>query len=123
MEMNEGTYPGEFLVTESPGTISRDTVTVTVAADTTLESGTVLGQITASGKYVPFDDSSSDGRETAAGILYAKLENDTESADDLTGVVINFGAEVRSADLVWGEGVDDDAGLADLAARYIKARD
>lgn len=123
MVMNEGTYPGEFLVTESPGTISRDTVTVTVPADTTLESGAVLGQITASGKYVPFDDSASDGRETAAGILYAKLENDTEAADDQAGVIVNFGAEVRSADLVWEEGVDENAGLADLAARFIKARD
>lgn len=120
---NERTYPGEFIVTESPGTISRDTVTLTVPASTTFEPGTVLGQITANGKYVQFDSDASDGRETAAGVLYGEAVNEEVSADDQAAVIINFGAEVRSGGLVWADGVDEDAGLADLAARFIKARD
>jgi len=120
--INEGQYPGEFLLAELPGTISRDTVTVTVAAATTLSPGTVLGQITADEKYVPYDDAESDGREDAAGVLYGELVNDGLAEADMTGVIINRDAEVRSADLVWEVGVDEDRGLADLRALGIKAR-
>lgn len=122
MSLTEARRTGGFIVTESPGTISRDTVTVTVPASTTLQPGAVLGKITASGKYVPFDDTASDGRETAAGILYEKQVNDALSAADVTAAIVNFGAEVREDDLVWESGADSAAGLVDLAARYIKAR-
>lgn len=122
MSLTEGKYAGEFLVAESPGTISRDTVTVTVAASTTLAPGTVLGQISGSGKYVPYDDSYSDGREVAAGVLVGKLANTTNGAVDKTGVIVNWCAEVREDDLVWETGVDETGGLADLAALGIKAR-
>lgn len=120
--LTEGKYPGEFILQELPGTISRDEVTVTVPADTTLNPGTVLGQVAATGKYVPFDDASSDGRETAAGVLFGKHVNATGGAVDDTAVIVNWSAEVRAADLEWEEGVDEDAGLADLAALGVKAR-
>jgi hypothetical protein len=97
-------------------------VTVTVAGSTTLAPGTVLGKITSSGKYVVYDNSWSDGREVAAGILLAELENTSVSPADMTGVVIDAVAEVRSDDLTWGDDADATAGLADLAARFIKAR-
>jgi len=123
MSLTEATPTAAFILAESPGTISRDTVTVTVPAATTYAPGTVLGQLSATGKYVPYDDSESDGREVAAGILYGALENDGVSPADYTGVIVNFGAEVRADDLVWGDGVDDDGGLADLAALGVKARE
>lgn len=122
MSLTEGKYTGEFLVAESPGTISRDTVTVTVAASTTLAPGTVLGQIAASGKYVPYDDSYSDGREVAAGVLLGELVNAGGGPAHKTGVIVNWGAEVREDDLIWANGVDETGGLADLAALGIKAR-
>lgn len=122
MSETEGRYAGAFLVAESPGTISRDTVTVTVAASTTLAPGAVLGQISASGKYVPYDDSYSDGREVAAGVLYGEIANAALAPADKTGVIVNFGAEVRGDDLIWETGVDETGGLADLAALGIKAR-
>ncbi|MDP3720772.1 MAG: head decoration protein [Acidobacteriota bacterium] len=120
--LTEGKYSGEFLHTESPGRISRDAVTVTVPANTTFNPGKVLGQVSATGKYVAFDDASSDGRETAAGVLFDKIVNDTDAAVDYDGVIINWGAEVRTSELSWDEGVDDAAGLADLAALGVKAR-
>lgn len=120
--LNEGVYAGEFLISELPGKISRDEATVTVPAATELVPGTVLGKLSATGKYVPYDDSASDGRETAAGILYAKVENTGGAPADKIGVVINFGAEVTEADLVFEEGVDEDGAIADLAALGIKAR-
>jgi hypothetical protein len=120
--LSEGKHTGEFILAEAPGTISRDTVTVTVDASTTLEPGTVLGRLAASGKYVPYDDSASDGSEDAAGVLYGALTNSDVSAADLSGVILDFAAEVRGADLVWGEGVDETKGTADLAALGVKVR-
>jgi hypothetical protein len=121
----EGQHTGEFLVSESPGKISRDQVTVTVAAATTLAPGTVLARLSATGKYVPYDNSGSDGSETAYGVLYDELVNAAGAPADLVGVVINFGAEVRIADLQWASGLvdaDKDAAYVDFLARGIKAR-
>jgi hypothetical protein len=120
--LTETAHPGGFLVASAPGTISRDTVTVTVAAATTLQPGTVLGKITASGKYVPFDDTLSDGAESAAGILYGACANSDDAPADVEGVIVNYCAEVRAADLIWGDGVDTAKGTADLRALGIKAR-
>ena len=120
----EGKHTGEFLVSEAPGTRSRDKVTVTVPANTTLQPGYVLGQLSAGGKYVPYDNAETDGREDAAGILYDELVNDTDAGVDHVATIINCDAEVRKADLVWlDEQNDETAGLADLLALGIKARE
>lgn len=121
----EGQHTGEFVVSESPGHISRDAVTVTVAAATTLAAGTVLGRLTATGKYVPYDNVGSDGSESAYGVLYGELVNSGVAPADFDGVVINQDAEVREADLQWASGLvdaDKDAAAVDLAARGIKVR-
>lgn len=121
--LTEVATPGEFIITEQPGRLSRTNVTVTVPASTTLVPGYVLGKVTASGKYVPYDNASSDGREVAAGILYGKQVNDALTAADQDAVVIDFGAEVRQEDLTWlDEDNDETAGLADLRALFIKVR-
>lgn len=123
----EGNNTGQFILSEAPGKGSRDTVTVTVAAATTLAPGTVLAKLSATGKYVPYDNAGSDGSEAAYGVLYAELDNSAGVAPaDFTGVVINWGAEVRKADLDWASGLvdaDKTAAYADLAARGVKARD
>lgn len=121
--LTEGQHTGEFILSEAPGTRSRDNVTVTVAANTTLAAGAVLGQLSASGKYVEYDDGFSDGREDAAGLLYANVVNDTDAEADFDGVVINTDAEVRADDLQWKAAVNEDKGTADLLALGIKARD
>jgi hypothetical protein len=65
----EGRHTGEYLVSEADGTLSREELTVTQAG-TALVSGTVMGKVTASGKYKPYSNAASDGTEVAAGILY-----------------------------------------------------
>jgi len=120
--LTETAHTGGFMVAQAPGTISRDTVTVTVPANSTLQPGTVLGKIGSSGKYVQFDDTLSDGGETAAGILYGAAVNDTDGALDVESAIVNYCAEVREADLIWADGADSDAGLADLRTLGIKAR-
>ena len=120
--LSEGNHTAEFLIAEAPGHISRDAVTVTVPANTTLAPGYVLGQISATGKYVPYDDGYSDGRETADGVLYGELVNATGAPVDMDGVVINFCAEVDGDALTWPATTDQTGGTADLKALGVKVR-
>ena len=120
--LTETKHTAAFIVSEANGTRSRSTVTVTVPADTTFLSGSVLGKITATGKYVLYDNAAADGSEVAAAILYTELVNDTVGAVDNDAVVIDIDAEVRSADLTWKDAGHAAAGLVDLRTLGIKAR-
>lgn len=103
-----------FVVSEASNQRSRDNVTVTVAgAD--IPSGTVMGKITASGKYVPYSNAASNGSEVAAGILYQHIEAQT---GDVKAVIFNADCEVNRKELT---GLDT-AGEADLKAIGIKVR-
>ena len=114
---------GAFLKSEGTGHISRDTITIASGSGVVL-AGTVLGKVTASGKYVPYnDDGTDDGSRTAAAILLADV--DATSADT-TAVGITRLAEVWTDRIIWGAGVTTNTektnGLADLAASLIIAR-
>lgn len=103
-----------FLLSEAPGQRSREHATVTVAG-TAIKSGTLLGKITASGKYVPYSNAAADGSQTAVAILYEKCDAAT---GDVTKVIIVADAEVNRFELT---GLDT-AGEADLLALGIKVR-
>jgi len=121
----EGRHTAEFLISEAPGTASRDQATVTVAATTTLKAGTVLGRLSATGKYVPYDNAGSDGSETAYGVLLEEVVNAAGAPADVEATVINWGAEVRSTSLEWAAGLvdaDKTAAAVDFLARGIKVR-
>lgn len=121
--LTEGRYPGEFLLSEAPGTLSRDAGTVDVPANTTLEPGTVLGRLSATGHYAPYDDANTDGTETAAGILYGpRLINETALVVSEDATIVTRLAEVMTGSLEWGAGVDEAGGAADLAALLILVR-
>lgn len=123
----EANHPGEFIVDEPSTKISREVVTVTVAAATKLEPGHVLGKIAVGGKYVDHDNAGSDGSEAAAGILYGECDNtDGVGAVDFTAVAVTRLAAVRKGGLKWNSGVDaagKTAAYADLAALMIIAVD
>lgn len=127
MSLSESQYPGEFLLSEGERTISRETVTVTVAAATRLQPGHVLGKLSATGKYVEYDNAGTDGSESAAAILYTEADNRSGGAPaDFTCAIVARLAEVRKADLKWFSGVadgDKTAAYTDLAAANIIARD
>lgn len=109
----EAVRAGEFVIAEANGTLSRAEITVVSGQD--LAAGTVLGKITASGKYTAYANGAADGSEVAAGILYAPVD---ASAGDALGVMIARHAEVAAASLT---GLDS-PGTADLAALQIIAR-
>ena len=124
MSLTEGKHIGEFLLSEAPGALSRENVTVVVPAATTYPVGLVLGKITASGKYTVYNNALADGTEVAAGVLYGELKNATGAPVDLKGAIIERLAEVRLADLGWNAQLQAaiDAGVVDLLAKNIKCR-
>lgn len=88
-----------------------DSATITVSANAN------------AAKYVPFDPTAADGRQTAAAINYGYV--DATSADQsATGVMRD--CEVNSSELVWGANVtttpQKTAALASLAAQGVIAR-
>lgn len=102
----EGPRKAEFMISEAEDYRSRDEVTVTVPANTTLDSGTVLGKITASGKFVRHDAGAATGAEDESGILFENVTNDTGSSADFTATIVARAAQVKQADLTYEAGAD-----------------
>ncbi len=92
---------GDLLKFEAPNLYSRDRVTV--ASGQNLPLGTVLGIVTASGKYKQIDPSAEDGTQVAAGVL---LQNcDATLADRDNGLVVARHALVSDHALRWPEAI------------------
>ena len=104
--LTKGQSNASFIVSESNGFRSRDDVTVTVPASTTYAAGTILGKITASGKYVRHAAGATDGSEDEAGILYETLANTTGSGVDNASVSFARDAEVNGSELTYEVGAD-----------------
>lgn len=111
----------EFLLSTGNGQISRDAVTVTIAGGVLLPSGTVLGKLTASGKYVKSLDTASDGSQTAVAILSTKLDGADIVNGDYPAVAFTREAEVIGALLNGGAGPDSTS-VAELRAVGIIVR-
>ena len=76
----------------------REAVTVNITAGAALSVGSVLGKITASGKYTTSDPAAVDGSEVAAAIC---LENVTvAAATDTTVTVLIRGAAIVGRDAI-----------------------
>jgi len=81
-----------------------------------VERGTVLGKITASGKYVEYDDDGTDdGRRVATGILKTAIKKEDLIAGDVTVAMYIRGVFVKDKLTGW-----DSAGQADLNANDIE---
>ena len=94
--LTEGPHPGSFLIWEVLRDYTRETVTIAAGR---LEPGTVLGRITASGKYAAHDPAATDGTETAVALIWGKAD---ATAGDAPAVAIVRGpAIVNRHDLVF----------------------
>ena len=116
----ETRHGGEFLISEAAGHRSREEITVVSGQN--LPAGSVIGKITATGKYKDYDNATTDGSESAAGILYDAVD---ASAADKIGVAIVRDAEVDGDVINWNAevpGADQTAGIADLLAVGIIVR-
>lgn len=115
--LTEGRNTAEFLLSEANGKRSRETVTIVSGQD--LAAGTVLGKITATGKYAGYDADAATGIETAVAVLYEAVD---ATGGDQKAVAIMRDAEVSSATLTWVDVADAAAGATDLAAVGIFVR-
>jgi hypothetical protein len=84
-------------------------------------SGLVLGIITATGLYAPYNDTLANGQETAAGILFSsvKVPNTADTTKDVGIAVITAFATVKISKLpiaggATGRGYYDAAAKVDL---------
>ena len=105
---------GDFVLSEADDFRNRDNIVV-AQTGAEIKSGTVLGKVTATGKYKAYANGASDGTEVAAAILYTHLPAFT---GDSKAVVFNTDCEVRRAGLI---GLDAN-GEADLRLLGIKVR-
>jgi hypothetical protein len=119
-------HDGGFLVSEANGSRSREKVTILAGSGAvrTLEAGTVLGKITASGKYIAVVEGASDGSETPVAIIL----NRTVAPDgaDIEAAIVARDAEVNVNELIWPgtyDATNITAGRAALLAVGIVCRD
>jgi hypothetical protein len=98
--MHEGEFIGELAMG-----VGYHVDAVTVLSGQNLVAGTVVGIVTASGKYVAYDNvGTDDGRRSVAGILVGDVN---ASAADKAGKVLRRGpAMVNKNDLTWAAGID-----------------
>ena len=109
----ESMHAGEFLLSEGAGNISREAINV--AAGPALEPGQILGLVTATSEFAPYQPTAEDGTENAVAILYGPLG---ESDVARRGRAIVRLAEVSEAHLA---GLDPAAEKA-LAAHLVIVR-
>ncbi|BBK30302.1 bacteriophage lambda head decoration protein D [Stella humosa] len=112
--LTETRHAGGFMVSEANGFRSRETVTV--LSGQVLQAGTVLGRITASGKYVAWEASTSaeaDGSTTVRAILYGPVD---ATAGDTKGVIVIRDAEVNGGELVYPAGTQPQEKAVAIAA-------
>jgi hypothetical protein len=112
----EAVRAGEFIISDAPGRQSYDKVTI-AAGGGLMVAGTVLGLVTATGKYKLHDNQTPavDGTQTAVAVLY----DDVDATADVTATIVNRQAEVNGAQLTWKSTISAPnkvLGIAQLAA-------
>lgn len=100
--ISEGRYASDWLKREADSYFSREEV-ILVSGAGIVQTGTVLGKITASGKYKPVTVAAVDGSQTAAGIL---LDTVDATSADAPAVIIARDAIVVHQGLRYGADVD-----------------
>lgn len=111
--LTEQIHIGEWLLSDA-GLRSYEEVTVAASLNTPLPTGTVLGKITASGKYVKSLNASADGSQTAVAVLHTPVESG--AARDVKVTVVTRDAEV------WGAKLNDGAALEATVVTELDAR-
>ena len=98
--LTEGRHAGGFLVWEAFRDYTREVITIATGGTyPVLEPGTVLGKITASGKYAAHDPAAVDGSETAVAVLWGPA--DATLADATVVALARGPAVVNGKDLVF----------------------
>ncbi len=93
----EGKHPGAFLLSEAAGQRARENITIAAGAGI-VAPGSVLGKVTATGKYLVSAVGATDGSQTPAAInIYGA---DASTADAQVSAIVRD-AEVNGACLTY----------------------
>ncbi|SFC84570.1 Bacteriophage lambda head decoration protein D [Pseudomonas citronellolis] len=110
---------GDFVLSEANGNLSRESIVIDSGVHL---PGTVLGKVTATGKFVALAPAATDGSQTAAAVLRARAD---ATDGDVNAVGYVRLAEVRADLLVWPAGIADEdktEALQALAGAFLVAR-
>lgn len=94
---------------------------VTAFPNGVIPSGVVLGRVTATGLYEPYDNAAADGTEVAAGFLVEDVPYDRDSTANLAGALMWWGEVVEAflpAPWVVPNDAATTAAKADLASKF-----
>lgn len=81
-------------------------------------SGIALGVVTATGKYGPYDDTQTDGRQTLVGFLFTSVDAPTSTATPVMAAMIDHCRVIQAKlPIQSGAGSVDAAGKTDVAGR------
>lgn len=116
-KFTEGRHPIEGLLSEGDFAYSRASITVVSGAGK-IVPGTVLGKITASGKYTPSPDTGADGSQTAVAV--ALYDCDATSADAVVVAVVRH-AQWNVNTLTYHSSVNDNTKRAAKATQLAAA--
>ncbi|WP_455478689.1 head decoration protein [Bartonella sp. B10] len=78
---------------------------VIFASGAEITAGTVMGMVTATGKYVPLRPSASDGSGVPAGIAYANVD---ATKTDRRAVITARLCTVKASELIWPNAITDE---------------
>ena len=113
--LSEGSRQGDIVRWEVERNFSREEVTLAAASTTTVKRGTVLGIITASGKYVPSVSGASDGTQNAVAVALDDIATNTTG---VVATVLRRMGIITLSDLVWDSSYSDqpkkDTAIANL---------
>lgn len=121
----EPTHDLEHLISEddlSEARRCREEV-IFASGNGTIEPGTIVGKITADGKYAPLDPGASDGSEAASGVIAGRA---ITTDADARGTITARDSVVNAFKVTWPDGITDpqkDAAIAELAALGIMVRE
>lgn len=101
--LSEGRHAGEFVMSEANFHRSRDNIVI-VSGSGKLVPGTVLGKITATGKYAPSPDTGATGVQVGAAVLLYAV--DATSADAAVSAITRD-AEINGKTLTYEATVND----------------
>lgn len=85
-----------------------------------LPSGLVLGRVTTGGRLGPYDNTATDGRQTAVGFLYNSTRVPSDTSRKVAAAIVDVFAVVSESRLPSGHGLDA-AGKVDLPLIKVRA--
>lgn len=117
--VTEGKYAGDWLKWEQDNLYSREVVTILAGsgAARVLTSGMVMGKVTASGKWIQYDDTAANGAQNAAGVLL--LNTTAPDGTDVKATIIIRDAIISDNGITWPSTAD--AGEKTTALAALKA--